>query len=239
MPDGPPAKRRKVALIDDDDELVPFNNHKDAPGAKYTVIDPDGDLKLVVGPKKVTFLVDAGALRRQSPVFKAMLFGNFREAIHDADWTVLLPDDSSAGFELILNIIHCNLNRLPSKVKLNVLYNTVVVANKYDMIECVATRAKQWYLQIFNLSSSWSRNQSVKAIRGEIQRLWVLNETGNNYQSHYSDNYAIRKGMGMLASVLHSDEDGNLVYPRQSIEGVPEAIQDSLPDLADYEHLGK
>lgn len=217
MPDDRPAKRLKVAAGD------------------YIVMDPDGDLKLIVGQKEITFLVDARSLRRQSPVFKAMLFGSFREAVQGPDWTVPLPEDDPIAFELILNTIHGNLNRLPSKIEVADLYNMVVLANKYDMIECLATRARQWYAQHRNPHRLPDR--SVETVCEAIQQLWILNEVEMDDLYWYRD--GLQDCMSSLAFILQVDDHGNLVYPRPSVEDIPEAIRDDLPELVNDELLRK
>lgn len=202
-----PAKRLKVAA------------------GNSIVIDADGDLKLVVGQERVTFLIDARSLRRQSPVFKAMLFGNFKEAIQGPEWTVDLPEDDPAAFMPILHIIHANFDKLAPTVELDDLYDMIVITNKYDMTQSLADRGRQWYERLRREPSAYLPGALVNTVPEAFRTLWVTNDLGLEY-----DFASIMKA---LALVVHVDEHGNLIYPQRNDKGNREKVTTSSPELAD------
>lgn len=172
-----------------------------------TTIDPDGDLKLVVGDEKVTFLVDSRTLRRQSGVFKAMLFGGFIEASQGSDWTVELPEDDPDALEVVLNLVHANSHRLPSSLSLHELYSMVVLIDKYDFMQCCATFSRQMYSKLPPLPSipSVIRGLDGKStIRQSLMQMCIANELGIDED--------LRETMRGLVVVLECDEYKYLVY---------------------------
>ncbi|KAK0624863.1 hypothetical protein B0T17DRAFT_617026 [Bombardia bombarda] len=80
---------------------------------KLNIISRNGDLVLLVGPRKVEFQVCSHTLARSSRVFDRMLNGKLAEG-RDANkktgegeegkstWTVALPDDDMRGMQLLL-----------------------------------------------------------------------------------------------------------------------------------------
>ncbi|CAP65509.1 uncharacterized protein PODANS_6_10050 [Podospora anserina S mat+] len=109
-------------------------------------IDPDGDLVLHVGadsdPTPRTFRVDPAALRRASPVFKAMLFGPSAESKPAGEqWLVSLPEDDPDDFEIILQIVHCqfHVRRIPRKLMTRkAVYGLLLLTDKYQMTHLLA-----------------------------------------------------------------------------------------------------
>jgi hypothetical protein len=119
-------------------------------------MDPDGDLILRVGTGLVSemtkFKVCSAALRRNSPVFRAMLYGPWTESKppgnSESQWVVCLPDDDPSGMETILNIVHGNFDKVQAAPEPLVLYNVVVIADKYDMFKCLRPWASDWRKEV-------------------------------------------------------------------------------------------
>ncbi|KAK4184638.1 hypothetical protein QBC35DRAFT_391287 [Podospora australis] len=112
-------------------------------------IDPDGDLVLLVGNssgffKARRFRVSSSAMRRHSPVWKAMLFGPWKEKNpENGEWNVAFPDDSPPSFCLVLNIVHGRFDQVPTRLlALRPLYDLVVLLDKYDMVRIIRPWAK-------------------------------------------------------------------------------------------------
>jgi hypothetical protein len=84
----------------------PANRNMDLSN-NLVVVDPDGDLILRTPTK--SFKVCSSAMRRASPVMKAMLFGPWKEA-KPADetqpWIVDLPEDDPEALGIVLPVIH-------------------------------------------------------------------------------------------------------------------------------------
>ncbi|KAK3955848.1 hypothetical protein QBC32DRAFT_367509 [Pseudoneurospora amorphoporcata] len=112
--------------------------------------DPDGDLTLNVAPREnepCSFRVCSATLRRNSPVWKAMLFGPSWMESKPADgenWVVELPEDPAYPMEIILDIIHGRLEGVPQTLGLKDLRDLLVLTNKYDMTGLVRPWCAQW-----------------------------------------------------------------------------------------------
>jgi hypothetical protein len=119
-------------------------------------MDPDGDLILRVGTgpagEMTEFKVCSAALRRHSPVFKAMLYGPWTESKppgnSESQWVVYLPDDDPSGMETILNIVHGNFDKVQAAPEPLVLYNIMIIADKYDMFKCLRLWASDWRKEV-------------------------------------------------------------------------------------------
>ncbi|KAK4199190.1 hypothetical protein QBC40DRAFT_85409 [Triangularia verruculosa] len=145
---------------------------KSEPNPDPIVLDHDGDLFLVVGGqfrKKTTFQVDASALRRASPVWKAMLFGPWKESKPQdgSKWIVKLPEDDVDALTVILGIIHNNYDSVPSDMtNVLLLWNILVVCDKYDMTRVL----KPWI-------PSWAKN--MKSLKNaHMQTIYIAWELG-------------------------------------------------------------
>jgi hypothetical protein len=96
------------------DQLAPNSlaRHPDLAAAVQNVIDAGGDLFLLVGlgADKTAFKVISTQLIDNSPVFRAMLAGNFMEGRDNQTpgevWLVNLPDDKPHAMESILRLAH-------------------------------------------------------------------------------------------------------------------------------------
>ena len=110
--------------------------------------DPNGDLTIKAGKERREFLVCSRTVARASPVFKAMLYGNFKEA-RPADptesWIVELPEDDADSTEILFNIIHSHFDRIPDALSLQSLFAALIVTEKYDMTQLVRPWIKAWF----------------------------------------------------------------------------------------------
>ncbi|KAK2054316.1 hypothetical protein LY76DRAFT_619330 [Colletotrichum caudatum] len=128
----------------------------DEPTARGTdevdVLDSRGDLYLQVGKdverKPKTYLVCSKALARVSAVFVKMLYGGFAESrptdAAQKHWTVELPDDRREPTELLLHIVHGRFDSVPEQLELNLLYQFLVVVDKYDAAGATRPWARGW-----------------------------------------------------------------------------------------------
>jgi len=115
-----------------------------------TILDPDGDLLLTVGAlpefEPQVFKVSASAMRRASPVWKAMLFGDWAESKKDdgQEWRASLPKDDPTATGHILTIVHLHFHRVPKDLPIPDLFSIVVVADKYKMLGCLSPWVDGW-----------------------------------------------------------------------------------------------
>lgn len=121
------------------------------------IVEEDGDLHLDVGHEGgelTTYVVCSRALARHSPVFKAMLFGDFAEArpTDGSQWIVEVSEDNREMFPIFLNIVHGCFKDVPTKLHIQELCALVVVVEKYDALPIIRPWVKEWMEQ----AAEWS-----------------------------------------------------------------------------------
>lgn len=145
-------------------------------------IDPRGDLKLTVGKEedgtRVTFLVCSRALARTSPVFERMLYGNFKESQdspkENTDWEVELQNERPTTMEILLNITHANLAKVPRILPIDELYDLTICTNYYDTTHLLAFWADSWLSSIDDIA------RDANALMPKL--LWIFWEFGRREQ---------------------------------------------------------
>lgn len=117
---------------------------------EFLAIDPDGDLLLragtaLEGEKACEFRACSAALRRASPVWKAMLFGPWQEAkpAH-GDWIVDFPEDKPWSFRVVLAMVHGSFDAVPDCPSLEQLHDILMLTDKYDMIRVIRPWVAAW-----------------------------------------------------------------------------------------------
>jgi len=111
-----------------------------APEAEFGEIGHDETIK-------IHMLVSSRHMMLASPVFRAMLDGNFKEGCDltsNGKVQVPLPDDDPAAFAIVLNIIHGHNRRVPREVDLELLTEISILVDKYQMVEAVEFFAESW-----------------------------------------------------------------------------------------------
>ncbi|KAF5510770.1 hypothetical protein CGCS363_v002497 [Colletotrichum siamense] len=121
------------------------------------IVEEDGDLHLDVGREggePTTYVVCSRALARHSPVFKAMLFGDFAEArpTEGSQWIVEVSEDNREMFPIFLNIVHGCFKDVPTKLHIQELCALVVIVEKYDALPIIRPWVKEWMDQ----AAEWS-----------------------------------------------------------------------------------
>ncbi|KAH8901911.1 hypothetical protein BR93DRAFT_869279, partial [Coniochaeta sp. PMI_546] len=134
-------------------------------------IDPDGDLRLEIGPNNVAFIVCSRALCRASPVFKMMLRGGFAESkpTH-GEWLVKLPEDHPGALFILFNIIHGNFDRIPQILVEEKLYYLTIMTDKYDMTKSLRPWAARWLERIADAG---------RTLNTGARRIWIAWELGD------------------------------------------------------------
>lgn len=125
---------------------------------KVISIDPDGDLTLVVGIDKQRLRVSSKVLA-QTPVFRAMLLGSFREGLDIPNKEVPLPEDDGYAMKFLLCILHTNFKFLPhpQDVSMNELLNIAILCDKYDLFSIIGHFYENFVLR------SYKRNGNRKS----------------------------------------------------------------------------
>lgn len=188
-------------------------------------MDRDGDLTLEVPymdknkqPLRKKFVVCSKTLSRASPVFKEMLYGGFAESKQpkkgDQSWTVKLPDDDHDSLKILLDIMHANFDKIPSKLRsLDKLYRIAVLTDKYDTAHLLRPWIHQWgWSDYINLAWNYSSEKSKESFLEKL--LWISWQIGMQKQIQYSvgelADFSCIDDQGTLAS----KEDGGLIVLR-------------------------
>ena len=143
------------------------------------VVDPRGDLKLIVGGAKAVHQVCSRTVRRCSPFWDTLLYGEFAKARgqqKDDNWSVLLPEDNPEGLEIILHAIHHKHETPPRPMACGLLSQVTMLADKYDMIECLSPFWRGWCCTCRHSSA---RPLSKNTPQELIQHLWVYDKLGD------------------------------------------------------------
>jgi hypothetical protein len=193
-------------------------------------IDPEGDLRLEVGKEKVSFIVCARTLARASPVFKAMLFGQFKEAKPAKGlWVVALPEDHPEGLRILLNVVHNNYPAVPRFHGLSfaVVKGLAVMADKYDMVPLTRPWAKTWQNELRKASDAVAANCG--------QLLWISWVFG--FEAHFKATveYLTRAS---FVGALYSEPTANVKRPKVQIHVKGWAIKED-DQLQSVEILGR
>ena len=163
--------------------------------------DDDGDLTLIVGPLEQHFLVCSRTLSRTSTVFKAILhcpFMNSHPSSAVGPWVLTLPHDDENGARLVVEIIHANLDNIPTELTLRELYEALIFADKYDMLKVLRPWVKTWitFLSPLEASKDISTALGVASKLGSIKTVVAL-----------AERLILRSGVDDKGLLVNSDEE--------------------------------
>jgi hypothetical protein len=123
-----------------------YSTPTQAPSETSVVLDPDGDLHLRAAT--TTFKVCSAALRRSSPVWKAMLFGSWKESKPGREdgeqWLIELPADPPVALNIAAIIAHGQIAALPKTISIPVFADLLALTDKYDMREVIRPFIPRW-----------------------------------------------------------------------------------------------
>jgi hypothetical protein len=110
------------------------------------VFDPHGDLTLLVGSDTpndhvLRYRVSTHVLCLASPVWEAMLTGNFREGLAK---NIPFPEDDASALRILLLIAH-RLDKVSTKpMSVDALANIADLCDKYDTVDLVRQYTDHW-----------------------------------------------------------------------------------------------
>lgn len=188
-----------------------------------SIIDPDGDLFLHTAvpesekPGTWLYRVCSAALRRQSPVWKTMLYGPWSESkpTNGDDWVVQLPEDHYEAMWIILNILHGKFEKVTG-LRTHLLYDIMILTNKYDMTSIIRPWCAEWRAIAWDSKKLTDKKVSTSP-SGIVRSLYVAWELG--------DEELFALNLEDLAMRTRMDRAGLLVYQKR----------DTLNDI---DHLG-
>ncbi|KAK5938091.1 hypothetical protein PMZ80_009680 [Knufia obscura] len=110
-------------------------------------IAKDGDLILVVGPKRVEIRVDSHILRAASKTFRAMFGPHFAEGQNLGGNNVKyvdLPEDSASGMTQVCRLLHFCCDITQPGPEPDVLLEAARVVDKYFLQKSVSFAVDRW-----------------------------------------------------------------------------------------------
>lgn len=172
---------------------------------KVTDIDPAGDLLIVFENSNTAFKIDSNTLKRASPkLYQKCL------AVRPADgstWTFKGVQNVFEGaIEVILNLIHANMDKIPRSMGCFTVYNIVFLATYFEMLDRFSGSLKQSYQGIVQNCCSPSGMKFCKC-----HRLWVTYQLGLDKESKALQRWAIFE--------LCDDGKGGLGDPAEQLDG--------------------
>jgi hypothetical protein len=113
------------------------------------VIDPDGDVILIPKGYESNGGIQASSshLVMASPVFRAMLKGNFAEGkalTMTGAIKLALPDDNGEATLVLMNIIHGKFFSVPQNATISLLAEIAILVDKYQLHEVVHRHCTLW-----------------------------------------------------------------------------------------------
>ncbi len=132
--------------------------------AENLVLDPDGDVLLVLSRPKTPNTVEEVEVKASSKhltlasrVFRVMFDGRFREGIVPEGHQlrrVPLPDDDADATMLLLQIIHGRARQLPQSIDLAFLKVIAILVDKYALHEVTDFHTGIYYRALYDCLSS-------------------------------------------------------------------------------------
>ena len=118
-------------------------------GDAPVIVDPSGDVILVVGAETLNIQVSSHVLGLASTVFKAMFKPHFQEGFSlivtkESPVTILLPEDDPAAVSLTCKILHHQIDHTTENPSLALLSKLATFCDKYDCIRSIRPSAHQW-----------------------------------------------------------------------------------------------
>lgn len=113
------------------------------------VVDPNGDVTLIPGKCGYAMKIQVSSphLTLASPVFKAMLRGNFAEGKALAETgaiELMLPDDNGEAMLILMNLIHGKFFSVPKAITRGLIGEIAILVDKYQLHEVVHSYTETW-----------------------------------------------------------------------------------------------
>jgi hypothetical protein len=133
-----------------EDSLSDDTTEEDA----YDSASDESDIILQEAPA-VRFLVSSRQIRIVSPYFDNMLKGRYGESVPNPDdglYHIMAEGWCSEAMEVVLNIAHVQVKRIPDCIPLQLFVKILVIVDYYQMQDTIASHAKLWMLQLEGVS---------------------------------------------------------------------------------------
>lgn len=174
---------------------------------KIIDIDPAGDLLILFESENLAYKVDSNALKRGSPKLYRQCW-DVRPA-DGSTWTFTgVNDIFCEAIEVVLNLIHANMKKIPESMNCCQVHKTVFFAKKFEMLDRFSDSLEKWYQQIPPKCRYASTHNFCKCVC-----LWTTYRLGLEQEFKTFQTWAIFN--------LHDDGKGALVDPMKQLAGKP------------------
>lgn len=178
------------------------------------IIDPNGDITLVLGTQKA--LVNSTCLRLASPVFKAMLSPKYAEGsrLEKTGATEIALEDDPPAMLVILNTLHLRNRVVPATMEPTELHAVAMLADKYDMVTAILPWARLW-LSPWKSYSIDDIQYQQKGYEKMLAVSWIFEEE-----------QIFRKATHKLVLETLLDDEGRMVTREGEFvdEGIPDQV---------------
>ncbi|TGO38694.1 hypothetical protein BHYA_0069g00130 [Botrytis hyacinthi] len=175
--------------------------------------------KIMVSSKHMSFA---------SPVFKAMLTGDFKEAVEVREkgrTEIPLPDDDACAMIIVVNIMHGRFKSVPKYLNLVMFSKIAILVDKYQCHESTEFAAKIWTANHRPLS--WSRSWYNTACL--LCVAWVF---GIDDEFIKATEKIIRESGVSLGAIL-TENNLTLPIPERVINKIDESRENAVSQLID------
>jgi hypothetical protein len=155
---------------------MPLSSKDVQPERRPTIVlFPQGDLTLVIGKvEQQPVRVSRDALRLASPVWNAMLNGNWAES---GATEIPFPEDDIEAMMIVLRISHLKYEGVPDPevMKIGGLYNLAAVCDKYDVLHIVqfVYYMKRWFPRL-NHYKRYHPRMPRKELQENMDPRWLF-----------------------------------------------------------------
>ncbi|KAH7084707.1 hypothetical protein BKA63DRAFT_573637 [Paraphoma chrysanthemicola] len=112
-------------------------SHRQDHQDRRITIDPKGDsvLTLFFPNHRIEYFISSIIMRRWSLYFNAILTHNFRESVSSDDGKIQfsVPNSNLPALHLVLQTLHCHVDRVPGKVDIDCRVVINVLEDYYDI----------------------------------------------------------------------------------------------------------
>jgi hypothetical protein len=169
----------EIVIDPDGDVCLRLPNRSDHADDEDSEMDMDATQSSSQEPSTVSLVVSSKALALASPVFKAMFSGQFKEGIDLAQaqaasqrYQLDLPEDKAEPMEILCNLIHAKMDRIPDSPSPSSLADLAILAEKYQCLLVLKYPGKAW-LKPSMTSVPVRIDDDDTAVKSAIQALWL------------------------------------------------------------------
>ncbi|KAI4658727.1 uncharacterized protein J4E79_006485 [Alternaria viburni] len=146
-----PTLGQQLEVKDDADSDVDSNSDSSIAHSATEDASHDSAANESSSQPAVKFLVSSRQLRIVSSYFDSIFKGGYNETLPNPDdglYYIKAEDWDAEAMEVIMDIVHVQVKRIPEYVSLELFVKILVLVDYYHMQDAIASHAKLWMEQI-------------------------------------------------------------------------------------------